>query len=201
MLKITRKLTGIFLSLVLLVGLAECAGQIKQAKEQGTKGMRTDIFSEVKGKQPPPPGTVDLTIEASVKTPTHEHYLLESRTPPPMEGGYAFELNIDGQEIVWKVGGILEKTSISDEKGRTPEGGEGVRYILDKKIRLGPGAHHVVFGIPYDDYYTEVKVYLKEGESHSLEFQPIYSKGRRGYETYHRGISRTRAFLDGVRVK
>ncbi len=196
------KLVGIFLSLVLLIGLAGCAGDIKQAKEKAAKGMRTDIFSEVKGnKQPPPPGKVDLTIKASVKAPTHEHFLLESRTPPPTEGGYPFELNIDGQEIVWKVEGTLEKTPISDEKGRTPEGGEGIRYVLDKKIRLKPGAHHVVFGVPYDDYYTEVKVSLREGESHTLEFQPIYSTGRRGYETFHRGISRSRVFLDGVRIK
>lgn len=163
--------------------------------------MRTDVFSEIKGKQPPPAGTVDLTIKASVKTPTHEHFLLESRTPPPAENGYLFELNIDGQEIVWKVEGVLEETPISDEKGRTPEGGEGIRYILDKKIRLAPGAHHVVFGVPYDDYYTEVKMSLKEHEPHTLEFQPIYSAGRRGYETYHRGISRTRVLLDGVRLK
>ena len=188
-------------SLVFLIGIAGCAGEGKQTKPQAIQGMHTDVFSEVKGEQPPPPGTVDLTIKASVKTPTREHFLLESRTPPPAEGGYLFELNIDGQEIVWKVEGVLEKTPISDEKGRTPEGGEGIRYILDKKIRLAPGAHHVVFGVPYDDYYTEVKVSLKESEPHTLEFQPIYSTGRRGYETFHRGISRTRVFLDGARIK
>jgi hypothetical protein len=201
MLKRTRRLFGILLSLFLLIGLAGCAGEGKQTKPQTLQGVRMDVFSEVRGVQPPPAGTVDLTIKASVKTPTHEHFLLESRTPPPTEGGYPFELNIDGQEIVWKVEGILEKTPISDEKGRTPEGGEGIRYNLDKKIRIAPGVHHVVFGVLYDDYYTEVKVSLKEGESHILEIQPIYSTGRRGYETYHRGISRTRVFLDGVRVK
>ncbi|MGA2959682.1 MAG: hypothetical protein ABSF48_28700 [Thermodesulfobacteriota bacterium] len=201
MLKITRKLGGIYLSLLLLMILAGCAGEGKQTKPQAIQRMRTDIFFEGKGEQPPPAGTVDLTIKASVKIPTREHFLLESRTPPPTEGGYPFELNIGGQEIVWKVEGTLEKTPISDEKGRTPEGGEGIRYVLGKKIRLAPGAHHVVFGVPYDDYYTEVKVSLKEGEPHTLEFQPIYSTGRRGYETFHRGISRTRVLLDGVRIK
>jgi hypothetical protein len=198
MLKRTRDLVSFLLGLVLLIGLSGCAAEGKRTKPQG---MRTDIFSEVKGKQPPPAGAVDLTIRASAKIPTREHFLLESRIPPPTEGGYPFELNIDGQESVWKVEGILEKTPISDEKGRTPEGGEGIRYILDKKIRLAPGAHHVVFGVPYDDYYTEVKASLKEGEPHTLEFQPIYSTGRRGYETFHRGISRTRVLLDGVRIK
>ncbi len=189
-----------FLGLSFIIGVAGCARERKQAK-QDIQGMPTKIFSEVTGEQTPRAGLVDLTIKSSVKTPTHEHYLLESRTPPPAEGGYAFELNIDGQEVVWKVEGTLEKTPISDKEGRTPEGGEGIRYILDKKIRLAPGAHHVVFGVPYDDFYTEVKVSLKEGDPHTLEFQPIYSTGRRGYETYHRGISRTRILLDGVRVK
>jgi hypothetical protein len=201
MLKMTIKRGGIFLSLVFLVSLTECVGGIKQPEEQAVKGMRTDIFSEVKGKQPPPPGKVDLTIKASVKAPTHKEFLFESTTPPPTEGGYPFELNIDGQEMVWKVEGNLEKTPISNERGRTPEGGEGFRYILDKKIRLAPGAHHVVFGVPSDDYYTEIKVFLKEGESHILEFQPIYSRDERGYQTFYRGITRTRVFLDGVRVK
>lgn len=201
MLKRTRKLASTCLSLVLLNGLAGCAGEVKQAKQQIIQGMRTDVFSEVKGEQPSPTGTVDLTIKASVKTPTTEHYLLELRTPPQVQEGYPFELNIDGQEILWKVRGNLEKTPVSDEKGRLPEGGEGIRYVLAKKIQLAPGPHHVVFGVPYDDYYTEVKVSLKEGGSHTLEFQPIYAMGRRGYETFFRGISRCRVFLDGTRIK
>ena len=37
----------------------------------------------------------------------------------------------------------------------------------------------MVFGVPYDDYHTEVKISLKEGEAHTLEFQPVYAAGRR----------------------
>ncbi len=76
-----------------------------------------------------------------------------------------------------------------------------MRYVLEKTIRLAPGPHHVVFGVPYDDYYTEVKVSLSPGEHHVLEFRPIYAMGRRGYETFFRGISRSAVYLDGLRIK
>jgi hypothetical protein len=144
---------------------------------------------------------VHLTLKASVKTPTPEHYLLESRPQPPLNEGFPFELEVDGQEIIWRVKGSLVNTPVSGPEGRLPEGGEGMRYVLDETIRLAAGPHHVVFGVPYDDYYTEVKMSLKEGEAHTLEFQPIYAMGRRGYQTFFRGISRTAVFLDGVRIK
>lgn len=97
--------------------------------------------------------------------------------------------------------GKPEKTPVSGEHGRLPEGGEGIRYILDKTINLRPGPHHVVFGLPYDDYYTEVKVSLKEGEPHVLEFLPIYAMGRRGYHTFFHGVTRSEILLDGARIK
>jgi len=162
---------------------------------------RTNVFTEVKDAAPPSEETVHLTVKASVKTPTSEHYLIESKPLKPLKEGFPFELEVDGQEIIWKVQGTLERTSVSGPEGRLPEGGEGIRYLLDKTIRLAAGPHHVVFGVPYDDYYTEVKISLEEGHAHTLEFQPIYAMGRRGYETFFRGISRSTVFLDGVRIK
>jgi hypothetical protein len=194
----TIGILNICFSLALLTGLG-CRGSVKPVTAV-PQSMRKDVFTEVRGQQPPPEGIVDLRIKASIKTPTTEHYLLESRTPPGKEG-YAFELNIDGQEIIWNVEGKPEKTPVSGEHGRLPEGGEGIRYILDKTINLRPGPHHVVFGLPYDDYYTQVKVSLKEGEAHSLEFQPIYAMGRRAYRTFFYGVTRSEVFLDGVRIK
>jgi hypothetical protein len=59
----------------------------------------------------------------------------------------------------------------------------------------------VVFGAPYDDYYTEVKVSLDEDKRHALEFQPLYAMGRRGYPNFFHGIGRTVVLLDGVRIR
>jgi hypothetical protein len=108
---------------------------------------------------------------------------------------------VDGQEVIWKVTGSLEKPPVFGPQGRLPEGGEGVRYEFVKTISLAAGSHHIVFGVPLDDYYTEIRVSLKEGGPHTLEFRPIYAMGRRGYRTFFRGISRTAVFLDGVRIK
>jgi hypothetical protein len=58
-----------------------------------------------------------------------------------------------------------------------------------------------MFGLPFEDYYTEVKVSLKEGELHNLEFQPVYAMGRRGVHTFHHGIKRYEVFLDGTQIK
>ncbi len=147
-------------------------------------------------------GLVDVAIKASIKTSPEGYYLFEPRTTPRKKDGYSFELEIDGQEIVWNVEGKPENTPRWDENGeRIPEGGQGTRYTLDKKIRLKPGFHHVVFGLPDEDYYTEVKVSLRKGEPHTLEFKPFYAMGRRGYRDFYHGIKTYNVFLDGTRIK
>jgi hypothetical protein len=196
--KRTESLKGISLTIISLFTLWGCGGGEKILKPQVA---RSDVFTEARNSTLPPQGTVSLEIRASVKTPTPEHYLLESKTPPQVKDGYPFELEIYGQEIVWKEKGKLEKTPFSGEQGRLPEGGEGIRYVLDRTIYLAPGPHHIVFGLPADDFYTEVKVSLKEDEPHVLEFRPIYAMGRRGYRTFFHGVTRSEVFLDGARVK
>jgi hypothetical protein len=195
----TRGRIGVFLSVALLIALGGCGGTVKQAKPQS---VGTHVFTEVKDQQPPLEGTVDLRIKASIKTPIEGHYLFGSRTPPQGKDGYPFELNINGQEIVWKVEGKEEITPLYDENGRRlPEGGQGIRYVLNKKIQLKSGPHHIMFGLPHEDYYTEVKVSLKESEPHTLEFRPVYAMGRRGVHTFHHGIKTYEAFLDGNQIK
>ncbi len=182
---------------VLVNAISACHKQAKPV----TASQRTDMFTEARGGTTPAKGKVHLIVRASVKTPTPEHYLLESKPQRPLDDGFPFELEIDGQEIIWRVHGIPEKTPLSGPEGRLPEGGEGMRYVLEKTIELVPGPHHVVFGVPYDDYYTEVKISLPEGKGHILEFQPTYQMGRRGYATFFRGISRTAVFLDEIKIK
>jgi hypothetical protein len=194
-------LTSVFIGIALLIGLGGCGGAVKQITAE-SQGMRTDVFIEVKGQQPFPKGAVDLTIKAYIKTPPEGYYLFGERTHPQGKDGYPFELNIDGQEIVWGVQGKPEITPRWDENGRIiPEGGEGIRYVLEKKIRLKPGFHHVVFGLPDENYYTEVKVSLREGEPHTLEFQPAYVMGRKHHRSFYHGIKSYDAYLDGTYVR
>ena len=108
---------------------------------------------------------------------------------------------MDGQKIVWEVEGARESTPVYGTAGRLPEGGEGIRYVLKKTIRLSAGPHHIVFAIPYDNYYTEVDISLVEDEGHVIRFQPVYAMGRRAHRSFFHGISRTLVYLDGVRIK
>ena len=197
----TRILISVFTGMALLIGLGGCGGAVKQITAE-SQGMRTDVFIEVKDQQPFAKEAVDLTIRASIKTPPEGYYLFGERTHPQGKDGYPFELNIDGQEIVWGMQGKPEITPRWDENGRIiPEGGEGIRYVLDKKIRLRPGFHHVVFGLPDENYFTEVKVSLREGEPHTLEFQPVYVMGRKHHRSFYHGIKSYDAFLDGTYVR
>ena len=197
----TRGLISVLIGIALLIGLGGCGGPAKQIRAK-SQSMATDVFTEIKGQQPPPGGIVDLTIKASIKTAPQGYYLFGEKTPPQGKDGYPFELNIDGQEIVWKVEGKSEITPRWDENGRIiPEGGQGIRYVLDKKIRLKPGFHHVVFGLPGENYYTEAKLSLREGEPHTLEFQPVYIMGRKHHRSFYHGIKSYDAFLDGTYVR
>jgi len=196
--KRTENLKVIYLTIIFLFAFWGCGGEGKILKPQGA---RSRVFTEARNSILPPQGTVSLEVKASVKTPTPEHYLLEFKTPPRGKDGYLFELNIDGQEIIWEEKGKLEKTPISGEQGRLPEGGEGIRYVLDRTIYIAPGPHHILFGLPTDDFYTEVKISLREGAPHVLEFRPIYAMGRRGYHTFFHGVARAEAYLDGTRIK
>jgi len=194
----TRGLVAGFLSVALLIALGGCGRVVKQA---GPQPIGTEIFTEVKDQRPSQEGTVDLAIKASIKTPPEGYYLYGSRATSRKDG-FPFELNIDGQEVIWKIEGEEEISSRYDTNGRRiPEGGRGIRYVLDKTIRLKPGPHHVTFGLPLEDFYTEVRVTLKEGELHTLEFQPFYAMGRRGYRDFYHGIKTYNVFLDGTHIK
>ncbi|MDD5171141.1 MAG: hypothetical protein PHN75_20160 [Syntrophales bacterium] len=164
--------------------------------------LPTGVFSEIRETEAPSQTTVNLTIKAAIKRPAEGYFLFEPERSPRDKEGYAFELNIDGQEIIWKIPGNEETTSSYTESGqRIPEGGTGIRYELNKTVQLKPGPHHVVFGLPQDDYFTEIKISLEEGKSHTVEFMPTYSMGRKGFRTFNHGIRTFRIFLDGKQIR
>jgi hypothetical protein len=47
--------------------------------------QRTNVFTEITDALPPREGMVHLTLKASVKTPTPEHYLLGVETTAPTQ--------------------------------------------------------------------------------------------------------------------
>jgi hypothetical protein len=100
------------------------------------------------------------------------------------------------------VNGTPDHVPLYDERGKRrtdPEAGTGVKYLLDKKIRIASGPHRIFFGLLAEGFSKEFEVTLKEGEMNVLELKPVYNytpfpyripsflEGVKGYEVYLNG--------------
>ena len=163
---------------------------------------RTDVFSEVNEEKTPHEGFVDLMMKVSIKTHLEGYYLLESRNSLHGKPGYPFVFNIDGQGALWKEDGREETSPLYDERGgRNPEGGKGVKYTLEKIVRLKAGPHMVFFGLPEENYSVKFSIALKEGGQHVLDLKPVYVRRRTLSSGFVYGISRYEIFLNGIPVQ
>lgn len=186
---------------ITLVGCGSTAKEIKMKSQSG----RMDVFSEVRDDEIIPKGLVDLVIKASIKTHLEGYYIGESKESLHGKPEYPFLINIDGQAAIWKVTGVKETTPKYDKDGKTshdPEAGAGMKYALDRKVRLRAGSHKVFFGLPEDKYSIEVEISLKEGETTTLEFKPIYRTKRipTRIPSFLEGINKYEVFLNGKPV-
>ena len=184
--------------------LAGCVSTTQEIARK-TKSTRTDVFVEVPAEGNTPTGFVNLVIKASLKTPLVGDYALESRKPAQEKPGYPFLLNIDGQAVLWMAKGQKETIPLYERgyTSRDPDAGTGIKYRLEKKIRLAVGMHRIVFGLPKKDYLSAFKISLNDGESQVLEFKPRYR-----YKTYPlriptflKGIENYEAILNGQYVR
>lgn len=130
----------------------------------------------------------------------------ESITSAQNKSGYPFLVNIDGQAVLWTEDGKKETTPLYDEKGykrHDPDAGVGIKYRLQKKVRLSAGLQKIIFGLLNKDYLSEFKVSLNEGESPVLEFQPQYSykSNKVHIPTFLKGIDRYEAIVNGHVVR
>jgi hypothetical protein len=171
--KIVLKLMMAIIAGAVLVGCATTEKEITRMSQS----ERTDVFTEVQAESAAPAGFVGLLIKASIKTHLKGYYAFESKLSVHGKPGYPFLVNIDGQAVLWKVDGQKDTIPRYDEKGHTshdPDAGMGMRYNLEKRVRLAAGPHKIFFALPGELYYTEATVSLKEGESSVLEFKPRY---------------------------
>lgn len=184
----------IFLSAGLLfLMLAGCGTAAKEIQVK-SHSERADIFREVKAGEAAQKGFVDMAIKASIKTHAESHYPLEPKEQFHGNPDYPFLINIDGQAALWKEGGTTDDTPLYDEGGKRstdPEAGKGVKYILDKKIRIAAGPHRIFFGLLAEGFSKEFEVTLKDGEKYVLQLKPVYEHTRHPY--------RIRSFLEGIR--
>jgi hypothetical protein len=163
------------------------------------KGLeRASIFEEINEKESQIlEGYSGLLIKASIKIPQKEFYLINPKPPRRENSQYPFVININGQGALWQVNCTLDDQRMHVYNKRNPEGGKGLMCRLEKRIRLKSGSYKVYFGVPEEEFETEVTISLTGGSSNLLEFKPVYWRGgdRRG--TFWNGISAFDIFLNG----
>jgi len=201
--KMQRVIKGAFIGVMSLL-LIGCGAAAKEIRAK-TQTERTDVFTEIKNANAPAQGFVVLTIKATIKTHLEGYYALESKDSRHGKPGYPLMINIDGQAETWRVEGQQESLPLYDKDGKTshdPDAGEGIKYVLEKKIGLRAGTHKVSLGLPADDYFKEVEITLKEGDSATLEFKPIYKYKTRHTRipTFLGGIKEYEAYLNNTRI-
>lgn len=190
--------TPIILFSALLIALLSGCGSALEQINAKSLSARSDVFVEIKNGEAIPSGYADVTIKVSIKTPLAGYYLWESNDSFSGKPGFPFVFNVDGQAAVWKIDGQEEVTPPYDEKGeRIPDGGGGIRYILNKKVRLTTGSHKLFLGVPEDDYAREFVIFVKDGVS-TLEFKPAYrGDHQRTSPSFLNGIHSFELFYDG----
>jgi hypothetical protein len=199
-----NKLKKLLILISAAITLAGCVSTTQEIARR-TKSTRSDVFVEVQSQSLTPQEFVDLVIKASIKIPLDRYYALGSKTPAQEEPGYPFLVNIDGQAVLWMVDGQKESVPLY-EKGytsRNPDAGDGMKYNLEKKIRLSPGLHKFFFGLPNEDFLSEFEISLNKGESQVLEFKPLYHYKRYPIRipTFLNGLDRYEAVLNGQAVR
>lgn len=194
--KIFIKLLVLF---VLIGALAGCGLATKELRLK-SQSEKTDVFYEVMEEGISTKGFADLIIKTSIKTHLEGYYFMEPENTFHGRQGYPLLINIDGQAMTWKLKGQKELTP--NEKGNpNPEEGEGMRYTLNKRIRLAPGRHKIFFGLPGEKIYKEINLALKESSVNVLEFKPGYRTVRGGSaRSFLRGVDGGEFFFNGKPV-
>jgi hypothetical protein len=163
------------------------------------KGLeQASIFEEINEKDSQvPEGYSQLLIKASMKIPQKEFYLINPKPPRHENSQYPFVININGQGAMWTVNCTLDEQRMYVHTERNPEGGEGLMCRLEKNIRLRSGSYKVYFGLPEEEFETEVTISLGDGSSNVLGFKPIYWQFGDNRRRFWNGIFSFDIFLNG----
>ena len=196
-----KRITKMVMVGVLVVVLAGCGYTAKNV-QQKTFNTRTGVFTELGNGEIPERNFAVVIIKASLKTHVEGYYWLESKDSPCGKARYPFIFNIAGQTVLWNTQGQKECLPCYDQDGKTshdPDAGEGVKYILDKKIKIRPGTYKWVLDLPNENFSREVEISLQGGKSYFLEFKPVYKEKTlpTRIPNFIRGIKGYQVYLDG----
>ena len=169
---------------IILLGCTAASREIRVK----SRSERKDVFSE-SVKEPIPSGMAELHIRTSIKIKLERQFVRESSIAGR---GYPFLMNIDGQAATWRVGGQRERNGETRH-----ERGEGLTYILERKLTLFAGSHKIFFGLPEEDTFVQFDVTMEDGQSYVLEFKPFYGECITGHKKFSHGVNRLGVLLNG----
>jgi len=181
-----KKIMHWALLLALVVLAANCGAALEQIRTQSIT-EREGVFQEVTTTDGPPPGFADVVIKASLKTHLPGEYPLEFGSSPHGGPFYHFTVNVDGQAVTWKVPGQRENLPVVKDRDCQDEG-DGMRYTLEKKIRLRAGPHQIFLGVREVNTAKTMIVDLREGALATLEYRPIYPRHKQGHPAFRLGF-------------
>lgn len=189
---------SVYFVLFFLIALIGC-GRVSKEIAAKYLDQRTDVFHEGGAEDKLSREMITLIIKAQIKTNLEGFYILESKDSLHGKPTYPFLLNIDGQHAVWQMVGHIENTSFYDEAGhKTVDGGPGMRYILEKKIRIARGLHKIFIALPGDNYSKEFDITLSKDVLFVLDLSPIYTQDSRRRQSYLKGIKDFKVVLSSM---
>jgi hypothetical protein len=199
-----KRLTVTILVVLMLASLLGCGIAAKTIAARSIS-ERSDVFTEVSVNDVVPSGYVDVLIRADIKRPLEGSSSGESKTSSHGKETYPFLINIDGQAALWRAEGKDHELPryVDGITSRDPEAGSGMKYVLEKRVRLASGTHTVFFGLPEESYYTVADITAASGSANVLVFKPRYWHKHLAIRipTFLKGISTYEVYVDGVKVK
>jgi|WetSurMetagenome_2_1015567.scaffolds.fasta_scaffold40418_2 hypothetical protein len=195
-----QKSRVIIIVLLVLLFLA-CSGT-KNLIEEKMISSRTDVFTEITGESQPPDWVSDVLIKAQVKTHSARHYPWQEKGLPADNLKFRYLFNVDGQAVIWDVAGKEEDTPVYDENGkRTFDGGKGIKYCLEKRIRLRSGPHNVFLALPGENVISQAEITIEPGIQYKLEYKPIYDWDHLHHRSFRHGIGGFEVFFNSIQVR
>jgi len=185
-----------FLAIILSGFILGCTTGTAVREQICTKSMEQgNVFEELEDSNPMLGWSI-LIIRASMKTPREGYYLFESKHSLHGKSEYPFVFNIGGQGVTWMAKGKPDTQQKIIDAKRNPEGGEGVKYLLEKTIKLKPGSYKICLGLTEENFQKEIDINLLEGKTSILEFNPVYQRDRVSGYTFYKGIHDFKVYLN-----
>jgi hypothetical protein len=190
------------LFLVLIVPFV-CAARSSHDETGVTIKMtnRGSAFEAVENKDSAiPKGYSDLLITITLKTLREDSHFIKTMPTRPDDYMYPVVINIDGQDTQWRAQCKPDKQKRYVDWKRNPEGGEGFKCSLIKRLRLKSGTHLFYVALPEDKLEGEVRITLMDGEINNMELRPVYWRNRPFGPDFTHGVESLNVILNGQTI-